>query len=114
MRGNAPGCARLRRDQRVPAASSASTSSVCSPRVGRRQLQRRDRESRLGHRLRSTHIEASAVRAGKARAKLLGITADDPVLHIRFTPHDVLDRPLAYAEMFFRGDALSYEAVVKR
>ena len=54
------------------------------------------------------------MRAGKARAKLLGITADDPILRIRFAPHDVLDRPLAYAEMFFRGDAFSYKAVVKR
>jgi GntR family transcriptional regulator len=71
-------------------------------------------ESRLGYRLRCTHIETSALRAGKARARRLGITPDAPVLRIRFTPHDVSDRPLVYSEMFFRGDAFSYKAVVKR
>lgn len=71
-------------------------------------------ESRLGYRLYSTHIETSALRAGKARAGRLGIGPDDPVLRIRFTPHDVSDRPLVYSEMFFRGDAFSYKAVIRR
>ena len=31
-----------------------------------------------------------------------------------FTPHDVSDRPLLYADMYFRGDGFSYKAVVKR
>ncbi len=71
-------------------------------------------ESRLGYRLRNTHIETSALRAGKLRARQLGIDENDPVLRICFTPHDISDRPLTYAEMFFRGDAFSYKAVVKR
>lgn len=71
-------------------------------------------ESRLGHRLKSTHIETSAVRAGKVRARLLGTSADDPLLRIRFTPHDVSGQPLTHADMYFRGDAFSYKAVVKR
>jgi GntR family transcriptional regulator len=71
-------------------------------------------ESRLGFRLRSTHIETSAVRAGKTRARQLGLEEDAPVLRIRFTPHDVTDRALCYSEMYFRGDAFSYKAVIKR
>lgn len=71
-------------------------------------------ESRLGYRLKSTHIETSAMPAGKTRALHLGIEAGEPVLRIRFTPHDVSDRPLCYADMYFRGDGFSYKAVVKR
>lgn len=71
-------------------------------------------ESRLGYRLRNTHTETSALKAGALRARHLGIAADDPVLHIRFTPHDVTDRPLLHGDMYFRGDAFSYKAVVKR
>lgn len=71
-------------------------------------------ESRLGHRLRNTRIDASAVLAGKLRARQLEIGEGDPVLRIRFTPHDVSDRPLCWSEMHFRGDSFSYRAVVKR
>jgi GntR family transcriptional regulator len=71
-------------------------------------------ESRLGHRLKSTHIETSALPAGKLRSRHLGVAPDAPVLRIRFTPHDVSDRPLLHADMFFRGDGFSYKAVVKR
>jgi GntR family transcriptional regulator len=71
-------------------------------------------ESRLGYRLRNTHIETSALRAGKLRARQLEIAPDDPVLRVDFTPHDIEDRPLMHAQMFFRGDAFRYRAVVKR
>jgi GntR family transcriptional regulator len=71
-------------------------------------------ESRLGYRLKNTHIEASALPAGKLRARHLGIGPEDPVLRIGFTPHDVTDRPLLHSDMFFRGDSFSYKAVVKR
>ncbi len=71
-------------------------------------------ESRLGHRLRNTRIEAAAVLAGKLRARQLEIGEGDPVLRIRFTPYDVSDLPLCWSEMNFRGDSFSYRAVVKR
>ncbi len=71
-------------------------------------------ESRLGYRLRNTHIETSALLAGKLRARQLGIGEADPVLRICFTPHDISDTPLTYSEMFFRADAFRYKAVVKR
>jgi GntR family transcriptional regulator len=71
-------------------------------------------ENRLGFRLRNTHIETSAVPAGAVRARQLGCKAGDPLLRIRFTPHDVSDRALCWTEMHFRGDAFSYRAVVKR
>jgi len=71
-------------------------------------------ESRMGYRLKNTHIETSAIRAGKLRARQLRLQENDPVLHICFTPHDMSDRPLTYSEMFFRGDAFRYKAVVKR
>lgn len=71
-------------------------------------------ESSLGYRLRNTHIEAGAVAAGKVRARLLNVSETDPLLRIRFTPHDVNDTPLAYSEMFFRADRFNYRAVVKR
>ncbi|MBB3181427.1 GntR family transcriptional regulator [Variovorax sp. Sphag1AA] len=71
-------------------------------------------EGRLGFRLRSTHIEASAVRAGKARGRQLDVPESAPLLRIRFTPHDVSDQPLCYSEMYFRADQFSYKAVIKR
>lgn len=71
-------------------------------------------ESRMGFRLKNTHIETSAMPAGKMRARFLAIDAQDPVLRIRFTPHDVTDTPLLHADMYFRGDSFSYKAVVKR
>ncbi len=71
-------------------------------------------ESSLGHRLKSTHIEAGALAAGKLRARLLQVPPDAPLLRILFTPHDVNDRPLCYTEMYFRADRFSYRAVVKR
>lgn len=71
-------------------------------------------ESRLGYRLKNTHIETSAMAAGKAHARHLGISAPDPVLRIRFTPHDISNRPVCYSEVHFRGDGFTYKAVVKR
>ena len=71
-------------------------------------------ESRLGYRLKATHIETSAIPAGKVRARHLNISEHDPVLRIRFTPYDVSDQPICYSEMYFRGDGFSYKAVVKR
>ncbi|MES2053788.1 MAG: UTRA domain-containing protein [Pseudomonadota bacterium] len=44
----------------------------------------------------------------------MNIPEHDPVLRIKFTPHDVSDRPICYSEMYFRGDGFSYKAVVKR
>lgn len=71
-------------------------------------------ESRLGFRLKAMHIETSALAAGKLRARHLEVAPEDPVLRVRFTPHDSADQPVCYSEMFFRGDAFSYKAVVKR
>lgn len=71
-------------------------------------------ESSLGYRLKSTHIEAGAVAAGKLRGRLLQVEPAAPLLRIRFTPHDVNDRPLCYTEMYFRADRFDYRAVVKR
>jgi GntR family transcriptional regulator len=71
-------------------------------------------ESRMGFRLKNTHIETSALPAGRMRARVQAIDAQDPVLRIRFTPHDVTDKPLLHADMYFRGDSFSYKAVVKR
>lgn len=71
-------------------------------------------ESRLGIRLKAMHTETSALAAGKLRARYLEMAPEDPVLRIRFTPHDSTDQPVCYSEMFFRGDAFSYKAVVKR
>ena len=71
-------------------------------------------ESRLGYRLKSTHIEATAVTAGKQRGEVLGIDPGAPLLLISFTPHDVTDRALAYCEMYFRADRFSYQAIVNR
>lgn len=71
-------------------------------------------ESRLGYRLRAMHIEASAIAAGKLRARQLDVRPADPVLRVRFTPHDATDQPVCYSEMFFRGDGFSYKASIKR
>lgn len=71
-------------------------------------------ENRLGYRLRNTHIETSAVLAGALRARQLACKATDPLLRVRFTPHDISDKPLCWSEMHFKGDAFSYRAVVKR
>ncbi|MBC7704775.1 MAG: GntR family transcriptional regulator [Rhodoferax sp.] len=71
-------------------------------------------EGRLGYRLRSTHVESSAVAAGKLHARQLLIGENDPVLRMRFTPHDTADQPVCWSEMHFRGDAFSYRVVVNR
>lgn len=71
-------------------------------------------ETALGYRLKSTHIEAGAVPAGKQRGRLLQVPPEAPLLRILFTPHDANDVPLCYTEMFFRADRFSYRAVVKR
>lgn len=71
-------------------------------------------ESRLGYRLKSSHIEAGAVAAGKMRGRLLQVDEAAPLLRIRFTPHDVTGKPLVFSEMYFRADRFNYKAVLKR
>lgn len=71
-------------------------------------------EGALGYRLESTQIEASAVKAGKGRGELLQVPPDAPLLHMRFTPHDIAGHPLTYSEMFFRPDRFTYRSVVRR
>lgn len=71
-------------------------------------------EAQLGYRLDSTHIEASAVAAGAERGRALGVAPATPLLHISFVPHDIEDRPLLFAEMFFRPDKFSYKAIIRR
>lgn len=71
-------------------------------------------EAQLGYRLDSTHIEASAVAAGVERGRALGVAPAAPLLRMSFVPHDIEDRPLLFAEMFFRPDRFSYKAVIRR
>jgi GntR family transcriptional regulator len=71
-------------------------------------------ETRLGHRLKSNRIEAHAVPASAAHAKLLEVARGTPLLRIDFTPVDVSGQSLVYSEMYFRGDSFTYKAVVKR
>jgi GntR family transcriptional regulator len=71
-------------------------------------------ESRLGYRLKSSHIEAGAVAAGKMRGRLLHVDEAAPLLRVRFTPHDATGKPLVFSEMYFRADRFSYKAVLKR
>ncbi len=71
-------------------------------------------ESRLGYRLKSSHIEAGAVAAGKMRGRLLQVDEAEPLLRIRFTPHDATGKPLVFSEMYFRADRFNYKTVLKR
>ena len=71
-------------------------------------------ETRLGHRLKSNRIEARAIPASAALAKLLDVARGAPLLRIDFTPVDVSGQSMVYSEMYFRGDSFSYKAVVKR
>jgi GntR family transcriptional regulator len=71
-------------------------------------------ETQLGHRLESIHFEASALPAKATEARLLQVPAGTPLLRIVFVPHDIEDRPLAYAVMHFRADRFSYRAVIRR
>jgi len=71
-------------------------------------------EVSLGYRLASIQIEAGAVAAGKLRGRLLEVDPATPLVHIRFTPHDVMGQPLTYSDMYFRSDRFTYKAVVKR
>ena len=71
-------------------------------------------ETRLGHRLKSNRIEARAIPASAALAKLLDVQRGSPLLRIDFTPIDVSGQSMVYSEMYFRGDSFSYKAVVKR
>lgn len=71
-------------------------------------------EGRLGYWLRSTHVESTAVAAGIVHARQLLIGANDPVLRMRFTPHDTADQPVCWSQMQFRGDAFIYRVVVNR
>jgi GntR family transcriptional regulator len=71
-------------------------------------------ETRLGYRLKSHRIEARAIPANAATARLLDVPPGAPLLRIDFTPVDVSGQPMIYSEMFFRGDSFSYKALVKR
>lgn len=71
-------------------------------------------EEELGFRLDRTQISASAVRAGKARGALLDVTADTPLLYMRFVPHDLTGLALFYADMYARPDQFTYRAVMRR
>jgi GntR family transcriptional regulator len=42
------------------------------------------------------------------------VAETDPLLRIRFMPHDASDQPRAYSEMLFRADRFNDRAVVKR
>jgi len=71
-------------------------------------------ESRLGFRIERTYTEASAVHAGRTRARQLDVGEDAPLLRMRFTPQDVAGRLLCYSEIYFRGDQFRYKAVIRR
>lgn len=71
-------------------------------------------ETRLGHRLRSNRIEAQAITASAAHAKLLEVARGVPLLRIDFTPVDISGQSMVYSEMYFRGDSFTYKALVKR
>lgn len=71
-------------------------------------------ELRLEYRLESSHIEASAVRAGTTRAAQLQIKPDSPLLRMRFVPYDISGKPLLFSEMFFVPEKFSYRAVIRR
>ncbi|WP_433705738.1 UTRA domain-containing protein [Paraburkholderia sacchari] len=71
-------------------------------------------ETELGYRLDSTHIETSAVLAGEERGRMLDVEPGMPLLRITFVPHDIDNTPLLYAEMDFRPDKFTYEAVIRK
>ncbi|ARU04277.1 hypothetical protein CCO03_05930 [Comamonas serinivorans] len=71
-------------------------------------------ETRLGHRLDATHIEASALPAKATEAKLLQVPQGTALLKITFVPHDIDGQPLAYSVMHFRADRFTYRAVIRR
>ena len=71
-------------------------------------------EAQLELHLECTHIEASAISATPKDAQLLNIAPGTPLLLMHFVPHDMLGRPLLYAEMRFRHDRFSYRTVIRR
>lgn len=71
-------------------------------------------EAGLGYRLESTHIEASAVAAGVERGKILNVAPNVPLLYVSFVPHDIENKPLMYAQMYFRPEKFTYRAVIRR
>lgn len=71
-------------------------------------------EQDLGYRLDSTHISATAVRAGCRLGSLLQVAPDSPLTHMRFVPYDIEGEPLSYSEVWFRPDQFTYRAVIRR
>ncbi len=71
-------------------------------------------EEQLELHLECTHIEASSISATAKDAQLLHIAPGTPLLLMHFVPHDMLGRPLLYAEMRFRHDRFSYRTVIRR
>ncbi|NSX14342.1 MULTISPECIES: GntR family transcriptional regulator [Cupriavidus] len=71
-------------------------------------------EARLGYRLKYLHTESAAIPATSETARRLKVEPGEPLLRIRFTPHDIDERPLAFSEFMFRGDKFTYKACVRR
>lgn len=95
---------------------------VCEPQLGKKLLtlglESEDvmplLEEQLELHLECTHIEASSISATAKDAQLLHIAPGTPLLLMHFVPHDMLGRPLLYAEMRFRHDRFSYRTVIRR
>ena len=71
-------------------------------------------EARLGYRLKYLHTESAAIPANAETARRLKVAPGEPLLRIRFTPHDIDEKPLAFSEFMFRGDKFTYKACVRR
>jgi GntR family transcriptional regulator len=55
----------------------------------------------------------TAIACPAAEARLLGVKAHSPVLHILRTTFDQNDRPFEYVESFYRGDKYTFHAELK-
>jgi GntR family transcriptional regulator len=55
----------------------------------------------------------TAIACPAAEAKLLGVRAHSPILHIVRTTFDQHDRPFEYVESFYRGDKYTFHAELK-
>lgn len=101
---------------------TAHATVVCEPQLGKKLLalglESEDvmtlLEEQLELHLECTHIEASSISATPKDAQLLNIAPGTPLLLMHFVPHDMLGRPLLYAEMRFRHDRFSYRTVIRR
>jgi GntR family transcriptional regulator len=55
----------------------------------------------------------TAIACPASEAKLLGVKAHSPILHIVRTTFDQHDRPFEYVESFYRGDKYTFHAELK-